>query len=131
MADEFQLHELAIEDALNGHQRAKLDRYGDIRFAVLRPARYIEATDSVEFGEVHLFLGPNFVIVIRHAESPDIAKVRHRLEAAPDMLCSRTARVSSTPSPTRSSTSTTRSPRDSTPTSSRSRTSSSRAATRR
>ncbi len=67
MADEFQLHELAVEDALNGHQRAKLDRYGDIRFAVLRPARYIEATDTVEFGEVHLFIGPNFVIVIRHS----------------------------------------------------------------
>jgi magnesium transporter len=86
VADEFHLHELAVEDALNGHQRAKLDRYGDIRFAVLRPARYIEETDTVEFGEVHLFIGPDFVIVIRHAESPDIAKVRRRLEAAPELL---------------------------------------------
>jgi magnesium transporter len=86
VADGFHLHELAVEDALTGHQRAKLDRYGDIRFAVLRPARYIESTDTVEFGEVHLFIGPNFVLVIRHAESPDLAKVRRRLEAAPELL---------------------------------------------
>ncbi|QIG40522.1 magnesium and cobalt transport protein CorA [Microbacterium sp. 4R-513] len=85
-AAEFGLHELAVEDALTGHQRAKLDRYGETRFVVLRPARYIDADESVEFGEVHVFVGPNFVIAIRHAESPDLAKVRARLESAPDLL---------------------------------------------
>ncbi|WP_344093994.1 magnesium and cobalt transport protein CorA [Microbacterium deminutum] len=83
---EFGLHELAVEDALTGHQRAKLDRYADTRFVVLRPARYIDADETVEFGEVHLFVGLNFVIAIRHAESPDLRRVRARLESAPELL---------------------------------------------
>lgn len=85
-AAEFGLHHLAVDDALAGHQRAKLDRYGETRFVVLRPARYLDADESVEFGEVHVFVGPNFVIAIRHAESPDLRKVRARLESAPDLL---------------------------------------------
>lgn len=85
-AAEFGLHELAVEDALTGHQRAKLDRYAETRFVVLRPARYLDADESVEFGEVHVFVGVNFVIAIRHAESPDLAKVRARLEGRPDLL---------------------------------------------
>jgi magnesium transporter len=85
-AAEFELHGLAVEDALSGHQRAKLDRYGDTRFVVLRPARYMDADESVEFGEVHVFVGPNFVIAIRHAESPDLKRVRARLEGAPELL---------------------------------------------
>ena len=86
VADEFSLHPLAVEDALTGHQRAKLERYGDILFAVLRPARYIDSTETVEFGELHVFVGPDFVVTIRHAESPDLARVRHRLEDQPDLL---------------------------------------------
>jgi len=85
-ASEFGLHELAVEDALTGHQRAKLDRYAETRFVVLRPARYMDADESVEFGEVHVFVGPRFVIAIRHAESPDLKKVRARLEATPELL---------------------------------------------
>ena len=85
-AAEFGLHELAVEDALTGHQRAKLDRYAETRFVVLRPARYMDADESVEFGEVHVFVGPNFVIAIRHAESPNLKKVRARLEATPELL---------------------------------------------
>ena len=85
-AAEFGLHELAVEDALTGHQRAKLDRYAETRFVVLRPARYLDADESVEFGEVHVFVGPNFVIAIRHAESPNLKKVRARLEATPELL---------------------------------------------
>lgn len=86
VAAEFSLHPLAVEDALSGHQRAKLERYGDILFTVLRPARYIDATETVEFGELHVFVGPNFVVTIRHAESPDLKRVRHRLEEQPDLL---------------------------------------------
>ena len=85
-AAEFGLHELAVEDALTGHQRAKLDRYAETRFVVLRPARYMDADESVEFGEVHVFVGPNFVIAIRQAESPDLKRVRARLEATPELL---------------------------------------------
>ncbi|MFD6054373.1 magnesium and cobalt transport protein CorA [Agromyces sp. NPDC060279] len=81
VAKEFGLHELAVEDALTGHQRAKLDRYGDTRFVVLRPARYLDAEERVEFGEVHLFVGQDFVVGVRHAESPDLGRVRARLES--------------------------------------------------
>ncbi|WP_438352462.1 magnesium and cobalt transport protein CorA [Microbacterium sp. CJ88] len=86
IADEFGLHPLAVEDALLGHQRAKLERYGDARFVVLRPARYLDAEEEVEFGEVHIFVGPDFVVTVRHAESPDLARVRRRMESQPDLL---------------------------------------------
>lgn len=86
VAAEFALHPLAVEDALNGHQRSKLERYGDILFIVLRPARYIDESETVEFGELHVFVGPDFVVTIRHAESPDLARVRRRLEEQPDLL---------------------------------------------
>ncbi|MET1087752.1 MAG: magnesium and cobalt transport protein CorA [Arthrobacter sp.] len=86
VAEEFSLHELAVEDALNGHQRAKLERYGDTLFTVLRPARYLDDVEKVEFGELHVFVGPDFVVTVRHAESPNLAKVRHRMEAAPELL---------------------------------------------
>ncbi len=86
LAQEFGLHHLAIEDARKGHQRAKLERYGETLFVVLRPARYLDADERVEFGELHLFIGSDFAITIRRAESPDLGKVRSRLEAAPDLL---------------------------------------------
>ena len=68
---------------MHAHQRAKLERYGDTLFCVLRPARYIDETETVEFGEVHVFAGPQFVITVRHGEAPDLSDVRHELEAAP------------------------------------------------
>lgn len=83
---EFGLHPLALEDALNGHQRPKLDRYDDALFTVLRPARYVDSTEELEFGEVHVFTGPDFVVTVRHAESPDLGRVRRRLEADPELL---------------------------------------------
>lgn len=86
VAAEFGLHHLAVSDALNGHQRSKLERYGDCLFVVLRPARYLDAEEEVEFGELHMFVGPDYVITIRHAESPNLAAVRRRLEAAPELL---------------------------------------------
>jgi magnesium transporter len=86
VAREFALHELAVEDAVNAHQRAKLERYGDTLFCVLRPARYIDETETVEFGEIHVFAGPQFVITVRHGEAPELAAVRRGLEARPDLL---------------------------------------------
>ncbi len=86
VATEYSLHPLAVEDALHGHQRPKIERYGDTLFVVLRPARYLEATESVEFGEVHAFIGTNFAITVRHAESPDLGRVRKRLEDTPELL---------------------------------------------
>ena len=86
VAKEFSLHELAVEDAVKAHQRPKLERDGDVLFTVLRPARYVDAEERVEFGELHVFTGRDFVVTIRHAETPDLAEVRRRLEAAPDLI---------------------------------------------
>src|ERR1700722_14253857 len=87
VAHEFGLHELAVEDAIAAHQRPKIERYGTTLFTVLRPARYIDATEEVEFGELHVFTGKDFVVTIRHAETPDLSKVRKRLEGTPELLC--------------------------------------------
>lgn len=86
VGEEFDLHPLAIEDAEQGHQRPKLERYDDTLFAVLRPAWYDDAAEQVEFGEVHLFTGPDFVVTVRHAARPNLAEVRKRLEADPEFL---------------------------------------------
>ena len=86
LAEEFDLHELAVEDAIVAHQRPKLERYGDTLFVVLRAARYLDETEEVEFGELHVFVGPDFVITVRHSESPDLAAVRRRMESDPDLL---------------------------------------------
>ena len=86
VADEFGLHELAVEDAVKAHQRPKLERYGDTLFCVLRPAHYVDATETVEFGEVHVFAGPTFVVTVRHGEAPDLGLVRRGLERRPDLL---------------------------------------------
>ncbi|MVA77750.1 transporter [Auraticoccus sp. F435] len=86
VAEEFGLHPLAIEDAVSAHQRPKLERYGDVLFTVLRPARYLDDVERVEFGELHVFVGRDFVVTVRHAESPDLAKVRRRLEGNQALL---------------------------------------------
>lgn len=86
VASEFRLHELAVDDAVNAHQRPKLERYGETLFCVLRPARYVDDTETVEFGEVHVFAGPQFVITVRHSEPPDLSDVRRKLEGRPDLL---------------------------------------------
>jgi magnesium transporter len=86
LAAEFSLHELAVEDAITAHQRPKLERYGETLFVVLRTARYLDATEDVEFGEVHVFVGRDFVITIRHSETPDLRHVRRRMEREPELL---------------------------------------------
>ena len=86
VAGEFGLHPLAVEDAVDAHQRPKLERYGETLFAVLRAARYVDETETVEFGELHVFVGDDFVVTVRHGEAPNIGKVRRRLEAEPELL---------------------------------------------
>jgi magnesium transporter len=86
VGDEFGLHPLAIEDAQKGHQRSKIDRYGDTLFVVLRPAWYDDNHEQVHFGEIHLFVGPHFVVTVRHGSRPDLSKVRANLESEPDFL---------------------------------------------
>ena len=86
LAEQFRLHELAVEDAIVAHQRPKIERYEDILFVVLRPARYVDEIEEVEFGEVHIFVGRDFVLTVRHSEAPDLGAVRRRLESQPDLL---------------------------------------------
>ncbi|MFQ1000526.1 magnesium/cobalt transporter CorA [Modestobacter sp. SSW1-42] len=86
LAEQYGLPDLAVEDAIQAHQRPKFERYGDTLFVVLKAARYLDATEEVEFGELHLFLGKDFAITVRHSESPDLSRVRRRLESSPDLL---------------------------------------------
>jgi magnesium transporter len=86
VAREFDLHPLAVEDAIAAHQRPKLERYGSTLFTVLRPARYLDDAERVEFGELHVFTGKDFVVTIRQAEAPDLGRVRDRLERTPELL---------------------------------------------
>ncbi|MHA5053679.1 magnesium and cobalt transport protein CorA [Streptomyces sp. SD15] len=86
LAAEFDLHPLAVEDAMEAHQRPKLERYGDTLFVVLSAARYLDAAEEVDFGELHVFVGPDFVITVRHGAAPDLSAVRRRMEDTPELL---------------------------------------------
>ena len=81
---EFGLHDLAIEDACSAHQRPKIDEYGDSMFIVLHTA--ILGNETVEFGETHIFLGPRFIVTVRHGASQSLSKVRERCQAMPHQL---------------------------------------------
>jgi magnesium transporter len=86
IGEEFGLHQLAVEDAIHAHQRPKLERYGDTLFLVLRTAHYIDETETVEFGEIHVFAGPSFVITIRRGQGSELGRVRKGLESRPHLL---------------------------------------------
>ena len=83
---EFNLHELAVEDAIKAHQRPKLETYDDTLFVVLKTARYLEAEEIVEFGEIMLFIGPQFVVTVRHKPASELRGVRKQIESRPDLL---------------------------------------------
>jgi magnesium transporter len=84
--DELKLHPLAVEDAVKGNQRPKLDVYDDTIFVSLKTLRYIDATSDVETGEVMIFVGDRFVVTVRRGEANPLAGVRVRLEHAPEHL---------------------------------------------
>ena len=86
VAREFELHELAVEDAIKAKQRPKLEIYGDTIFLVLRTACYIDETEDVELGQILLFVGPGFVISVRHGIATDLHPVRLRMEQRADLL---------------------------------------------
>jgi magnesium transporter len=83
---EFGLHPLAVEDPIKTPLRTKLERYNGTLFLVLKAARYLDETETVEFGEVDAFVGENFVITVRHGEPAALAAVRERLEGDPELL---------------------------------------------
>jgi magnesium transporter len=92
VADVFCLHELAVEDAVHAHQRPKLERYDTTLFLVLKTVNYVEhasmsiAREIVETGEIMIFVGPDFVVTVRHGEHSGLAEVRKRLDASPAIL---------------------------------------------
>lgn len=86
IAARFALDDLAAEDAVQAHQRPKLERYDDMLFVALRPARYDDAAEEVLFGEVHALVGTNWVVTVRHGEAPALDAVRGRLESDSALL---------------------------------------------
>jgi magnesium transporter len=84
--DELKLHPLAVEDAVKGNQRAKVELYDNTIFVVLKTIRYVEETSDIETGEVMLFVGDRFVVTVRRGEANPLAAVRRKLEANPEQL---------------------------------------------
>ncbi|MGK4582860.1 magnesium and cobalt transport protein CorA [Kitasatospora sp. HPMI-4] len=90
IAQRFGLHPLAVEDAVHAHQRPKVERYDDVLFAVFKTIRYVEhdqltpTSEVVETGELMVFVGPDFVITVRHGGHSSLQDLRHRLETDPD-----------------------------------------------
>ena len=85
MKDEFGLHELAIEDAQNGHQRPKIEEYGESLFAVMHTVEMDEAGELL-IGEVDVFVGHNYVLSVRRGTRTGFQNVRARCEREPHLL---------------------------------------------
>jgi magnesium transporter len=83
---EFNLHDLAIEDAHNAHQRPKIEQYEDSLFVVLRTAQMSGSPTHVEFGETHVFVGKNYVVSVRHGSLLSHVGLRQRCESMPHLL---------------------------------------------
>ena len=82
----YELHPLAVEDAVHAHQRPKLERYDNSLLVVVKTLRYIDHHEVFELGEVLIFVGLDYVITVRHGEGCDLAGIRHQLEADPERL---------------------------------------------
>jgi magnesium transporter len=88
----FGLHELAIEDALNIHVRPKIESYEQgVQLVILRTARYDDAAEEVEFGEISVFMAPDFVITVRQGVGSELRGARQRLEQRPELLAAGSA----------------------------------------
>jgi len=83
---EFDLHELAVEDAVEAHERPKLEAYGETLFVVLKTVRYIDSDEVITSGQIMLFVNPSFIITVRHGEGSDLHPVREAIEKRPDLL---------------------------------------------
>jgi magnesium transporter len=83
---EFNLHPLAVEDAIESHQRPKIEVFDDMVFLVLKTARYVDPREVVQIGEIMVFLGGDFIITVRHGDPSPLHDVRHALEENPELL---------------------------------------------
>jgi magnesium transporter len=92
VAEVYGLHPLSVEDAVNAHQRPKVERYDDILFLVLKTVKYVPhesmalAREIVETGEIMVFIGPDFAVTVRHGDHTGLAVVRRQLEENPERL---------------------------------------------
>jgi magnesium transporter len=84
LQEEFDLHDLAIEDAHHAHQRPKIEAYGNSLFIAVHTAQAVSG--QVAFGETHVFMGPRYLLTVRHGASLSYAPVRARCEREPDLL---------------------------------------------
>lgn len=84
LQEEFALHDLAVEDAQSAHQRPKIETYGNSLFLAVHTAQKVDG--HVKFGETHVFIGPRFLITVRHGASLSYSSVRQRLEREPEVL---------------------------------------------
>lgn len=84
LQEEFGLHDLAVEDAHHAHQRPKLEAYGNSLFLAVHTTQLVEG--HVRFGETHAFIGPRFLVTVRHGASLSYANVRARFEREPELL---------------------------------------------
>ena len=84
LQEEFGLHDLAVEDAQHAHQRPKIEAYGNSLFVAVHTAQVID--DRIRFGETHAFLGPRYLVTVRHGASLSYSPVRARVEREPDLL---------------------------------------------
>lgn len=82
--EEFDLHDLAIEDAQHAHQRTKIETYGDSLFIVVQTAQLISG--HIAFGETHIFLGARYLVTVRHGASLSYAPARRNCEHTPELL---------------------------------------------
>ena len=103
----FQLHPLAVEDALKAHQMPKLELYDESVFLVLKTARYLDDAEEVEFGEIQVFIGDGFLVHVRHGEASPLRRCARTPNTIPNCWGAGRAPCS-TPSPTTSSTRTSR-----------------------
>lgn len=99
IAELFDLHPLAVEDAVEAHQRPKVERYGETLFAVFKTVCYVEhekltaTSEVVNTGEIMLFVGADFVITVRHGRHGSLGPLREELEATPHQLAKGPAAV--------------------------------------
>jgi magnesium transporter len=84
MQEEFGLHDLAVEDAHHAHQRPKIEAYGNSLFIAAHTAQLVD--DKIAFGETQIFLGPRYLLTVRHGASLSYAPVRARVERDPALL---------------------------------------------
>jgi magnesium transporter len=84
LQEEFDLHDLAIEDAQQAHQRTKVEAYGDSLFIVVQTAQLVEG--HIAFGETHIFLGHRYLITVRHGASLSYTPARHVCEKTPELM---------------------------------------------